>query len=164
MTQVRDFGALVAFELARALPHAGQCPPRHLFVSGARAPHLWPDREIRHQLPTDHLLEHLGKLGGAPRAVLEDREHVELLLPTIRAGLEASDRYYTAPAEGAMLDCPITAFAGRDDPLAPIGTTLEWRRCSSRAFDLEVFPGGHFFIGDHMHECLDELTARLALA
>ena len=67
-------GALIGFEVARRLQRQGQ-PPRHLFVSARRAPHLpSPDPPV-HQMPLDVFLSGLERrCGPLPAAVRNDPE------------------------------------------------------------------------------------------
>ena len=48
--------------------------------------------------------------------------------------------------EEPPLDCPLTAFGGRDDPLVTMAGLEGWRAQTSRRFAVHVLPGGHFFL------------------
>jgi medium-chain acyl-[acyl-carrier-protein] hydrolase len=136
-------GAVVAFELARELRRRGAPLPVHLFVSGRRAPHL-PDPDPLHALPEPRLIEKLRALGGTPDAVLSDPDMMALFLPILRADLAVNEAEEHR-AEDA-LDCPISAFGGLSDPRASRAEIDAWRQHTRRAFALEMFPGGHFFV------------------
>jgi medium-chain acyl-[acyl-carrier-protein] hydrolase len=137
-------GALLGFELGRALRAAGRPEPAHLFVSGRAAPHLPPTEAETWNLPEAALIEDLRRLGGAREEVLANRELMELLLPIVRADLAVTERY-VFPG-GDPLGSPITALAGRDDPRAPPAAMEAWAEQTLGRFRLHAFPGGHFYI------------------
>jgi medium-chain acyl-[acyl-carrier-protein] hydrolase len=137
-------GALIGFELSRALRSAGLPEPVRLFVSGRTAPHHPCDEPATWDLPDAALIETLRELGGAREEVLAHPELMELLLPIVRADLAVAERYVFRG--GDPLDSPITALAGRDDPRAPPAALEGWAEHTRGRFQLEVFPGGHFFV------------------
>jgi surfactin synthase thioesterase subunit len=138
-----SMGGLAALEVAHRLPECGGPPPAHLFVSGARAPHL-PRARAVHLLDDDRLEAWLVRVGGLPAEVVADRDLLALLLPTIRADLDvcASFRHRLR----APLGCSIHAFAGAADPVAPRADMAGWVGYTSAAFALTVLPGDHFFL------------------
>jgi medium-chain acyl-[acyl-carrier-protein] hydrolase len=139
-------GALIGFELARELRARGRPGPVHLFASGRRAPDLPSDRPITHHLPDDEFLAELQTLGGLPQQLLEHRELLELLLPTLRADVAIHETYEFR--EQAPLDCPITAYGGLSDPRVSREQLQAWRRHTSGPFLARLFPGGHFYLQD----------------
>jgi len=139
-----SLGATVGFELTRELRRRGGPQARALFVSGARAPWLPRKGRDRHRLPDEDLVEELRHLNGTPRELLEQRELLELLLPTIRADLAVSDHYEYAAQE--PLDVPIHAFAGSRDPLASRRAVSAWGAETRSVFTLHTLDGDHFFI------------------
>lgn len=150
-----SMGALIAFELARALHARGGAVPVHVFLSGRRAPHLPSARPPIHDLPRTEFEAQLRRLDGTPRGVLEDPEVMELMTPVLRADFAICDTYvYTAdPA----LDVPITVFGGADDPEADRRELEAWRACTRSFGGVEMFPGRHFFL----HEHADALARRV---
>ena len=142
-----SMGALVGFELARALRREGRTGPQHLIVSGHSAPQLL-DRSDRHLLdaPDEAFVDRLRDLSGTPPEILENRELMDILLPVLRADFELCDTYQHTP--DAPLDCPVTALAGLDDRLVSPVRMEPWAEHTSAAFSLRVLPGGHFFINE----------------
>lgn len=138
-----SMGAFVAFELARQLRREDRRGPAILIVSGARAPQI-PDPDPQsHLLPADELLADLQRLGGIPSEFLHHRELVSLLLPTLRADLSMCETY--AYRDEPPLGCPIAAYGGQHDDKTPIEHLAPWKTQTSRAFQLRMFPGNHFF-------------------
>ncbi|MEE1942547.1 alpha/beta fold hydrolase [Streptomyces sp. TRM 70361] len=140
-----SMGALLAYEVACVLRERGEPGPRHLFVSGSRAPHLYGDR-ADHALADDGLrrfVRDLGGLGGTdPGGV--GGAYLERRLPVLRADLTVCDTYRWRPR--GPLGCPMTAFSASDDPLAGPGEVEAWRAYTTGSFLRRHLPGGHFFL------------------
>jgi medium-chain acyl-[acyl-carrier-protein] hydrolase len=138
-----SMGGLLGFELARHLRRAGARQPSHLFVSAARPPHV-PDRDLHHELPDLELLAALRTMSGYPRAVLDNRKLMALLLPTIRADAAITETYRYVN-EGP-LSCAMTMFAGRDDVQVPLEEVRGWTAYTTGPSILVTCPGGHDFL------------------
>ena len=150
-------GALVAFELARALDRAGR-PPRHLFVVACPAPaHVVRDDGV-HQLSGPALAAHLRPLGLMPTAVVDDPALMALFEPAIRADYEV---FETAPSEpGPALDVPVTVFGADGDPSTSPSTLLAWHQETCTDFTLQLHPGDHAFF----HERREAMTSAITRA
>ncbi|MFC7986258.1 thioesterase II family protein [Streptomyces sp. NPDC057336] len=152
-----SMGALVAFEAARRLRAAGHGPVE-LFVSGHHAPE--PDAGGTPQPVTDEeVIAEIRALNGTGDTLIDDPETLRMILPALRADYEALSRYRFRP--GAPLDCPVTAFAGDDDPKAGVEGVRAWQTRTTGAFELNVFGGGHFFLVDRQAEVLGVLAEHL---
>ncbi len=138
-----SMGALIAYETSRQLGRSIGAFPEHLFVSGCFAPHL-PDPHPLHELPDHQFIEEARKLGGMPEQVIENRELMELMLPTLRADFTLAETYQCNA--GAPLPCPITAFAGDADSLAAGPDVMAWQGHTTGGFEMHTFPGDHFFL------------------
>lgn len=150
-----SMGALIAFELTRALAARDLPMPRRLFVSGYRSPERPRRRPDLHQLPDDQFIDALRGYGGTPEAILAHRETMELLLPMIRADFKLHETHRFQP--GAALSVPISALAGENDCIVPPDEMVDWKNHSARHFEMHRFPGGHFFI----HDALERVVATL---
>ncbi|MFA1550263.1 thioesterase II family protein [Actinomadura chokoriensis] len=136
-----SMGAVLAFELARALETAGGTPTA-LVVAGRGAPDAdVPPVQVRNR---SELVAFLRRLGGVPAEVLEDDRLLDLVLPAIEADLRLSEQY--AFVEGELLSCPVLAVAGRADRLWPPDQVGDWERHTSGPFAFQVVAGGHDFI------------------
>jgi medium-chain acyl-[acyl-carrier-protein] hydrolase len=137
-------GALMGFELARYLRKAGCATPLHLFVSGARAPHVPDPYPPIHRLPDLWFVEQLRRLQGTPEAVLQNSELMMLLLPALRADFMLCETYVHVWDD--PLDCPITTYGGQHDGRVLYGDLLGWQYHTRRSFNVRMLPGDHFFI------------------
>ncbi|NJM23682.1 MAG: thioesterase [Richelia sp. SM1_7_0] len=138
-----SMGGLIAFEVTRCLRRWG-LHPMHLFISGARAPHL-PDLDPPiNNLPQTEFIEELRRFNGTPTTILENAELMELLLPTLRADFAVLETYiYTTEPP---LSCPITVFGGLEDEIVNQDELKAWKEHTNQTFCLQMLPGNHFFL------------------
>lgn len=141
-----SMGALVAFELTRALA-AGKHPlPVRLFVSAYRSPERPRRQRDLHRLPAGEFVDALRAYGGTPEAVLQHQETMDLLLPMIRADFRLHETHRFQPEP--RIDVPITALGGRSDVIVPLQDMDGWHAHTRAGFELHGFQGAHFFIHD----------------
>lgn len=148
-----SMGATLGFEVARRLESAGVMPTA-LFASGRTAPHRNRE-ETAHLRDDPGLIEVVKALGGTETAVLDDEDLLAMVLPAIRADYTAVGTYEYRP--GPRLTCPIIALTGDNDPRVTIDETDAWREHTSGDFELAVYPGGHFFVNDHVQDILQRI-------
>jgi medium-chain acyl-[acyl-carrier-protein] hydrolase len=139
-----SMGAIVAFEVARALRRERGLQPAHLFVSGRRAPQVPPRELPTYNLPDDEFTEELRRLNGTPPEVLEHAELMQLMLKIIRADFALTETYvYT---HEPPLTCPISIFGGLDDADVLPADLAAWCEHTTGGCSLRTFAGDHFFI------------------
>lgn len=138
-----SMGALLAFQVARFLRRFGALTPKHLYISGRRAPQ-YSHPAFASDDSDEALVERVRELSGTPRELLDDPEIVSLVLPALRADL-AVCRTFTY-SEEPPLDCPITVFAGQDDEEGHDGRAEGWGRHTTVSSQVHRFPGGHFYL------------------
>jgi medium-chain acyl-[acyl-carrier-protein] hydrolase len=142
-----SMGALIAFELTRALRRVQGPAPQQLFVSARRAPHLTDARTSLYDLPEPGFLLELQRMHGTRPEVFAHPELLRLALPILRADFQLCETYrYRSEAP---LDCPVTAFAGRADAISPPALVEAWRRETHASFTLHTCAGDHFYIHGH---------------
>lgn len=141
-----SLGAIVGFEVARRLEAAGQYPVR-LFASGRRGPATLRDDDV-HLRDDAGILAEVRRLNGTASSVLSDDELMRAALPALRADYTIAETYRCAP--GDTVDCPVTVLTGDSDPKTSLDEANSWARHTTGGFDLRVFPGGHFFLSQHV--------------
>lgn len=141
-----SMGAMISFELARFLRRKGLPGPRHLFLSGRRAPTIPEDEGPTFDLPHDKFIAELRRLNGTPPELLELPEAMELFLPMLRADFEVVDTYVCESEE--PLSCPITVYSGLQDKSTTREAVIEWEKQTTAAFRCRMLPGDHFFVQD----------------
>lgn len=155
-----SLGALLAFELARALRRRHGLLPVHLFISGYRAPQLPPPESPFSHLPDGDFLSHVRQYGGIPNNVAQHEELMEIFLPILRADFEIMETYVFR--EELPLECPITAFGGLSDPKISCQNIAAWDTHTSTRFRTHFFSGGHFFLHDSEPLLLEQINLQLA--
>jgi surfactin synthase thioesterase subunit len=128
-----SMGALLAYRLAVALPRAGLAAPALLAVSG------WP--------PTA-----FSPASGDPAPAAEE---AGVNTDALQADLAVVASYRD---DGAEVGCPIVAYAGSDDPLAPAAAMGEWEARAAKWLGCRQYPGDHFFIHDHTEAIVADLV------
>ena len=139
-----SLGSLVSFELARELGAKHQVRPVRLFVSAGPAPQI-PHRGFPiHSLPEKDFSAELHRLNGTPQELLNDKELMEIVFPSLRADFALYEGYKYSSA--APLNCPISAYGGLSDQKVKHNDLEAWRDQTSVSFSIRTFPGDHFFL------------------
>lgn len=139
-----SMGALIAFELARYLQKHSHSFPKHVIVSGFRAPHIPNPKPPIYPLSDQQFVDKLTAMNGTPRGILENSEILALFLPSLRADFQLCETY--TYRKGEPLRSSITAFGGKDDPEVSEEMLKAWRLHTSGHFANVQFSGDHFFI------------------
>jgi medium-chain acyl-[acyl-carrier-protein] hydrolase len=155
-----SMGAMVCFELARALRRDHGLEPGHLFLS-AFAELQQPRLPSLHQLPDPQFVEQFQqRFQGLPDEVLADKELLAYYLPTLRADFTLVETYrYCADEPFA---CPITVMGGLQDSIVKRSSLVAWRQHTSNLFLLRMFPGGHLYIQSAQESLLAYIAQALA--
>jgi|ERR1051326_3083320 medium-chain acyl-[acyl-carrier-protein] hydrolase len=145
-----SMGALIAFELARALRQRSLSGPLQLFLAARRGPRLSGPSSTT-ALTDREFIEELKSIGGTPKEILRIPELLELILPTLRADFLLCESYEYFP--GPVLQCPLSIFGGKEDADLSNEALATWAAETSSSCSVKLFDGGHFF----MHACREAL-------
>ncbi|KAK3099891.1 hypothetical protein FSP39_011302 [Pinctada imbricata] len=91
-----SMGALLAFQTALKLKQDKGLEPVRLFVSGISAPQSRKRKETKtgvDKMNDEEFKEYLRRLGGTPKEVLENKELMDLFLPSLRADYSLLDHF-----------------------------------------------------------------------
>ena len=156
-----SMGAMIAFELARHLRNERGLEPKHLFISGRRAPRIPRRDPYIHDLPEPEFVAEIERMNGTPKEVLEHKELMALMIPLLRSDFAVCHSYTYAPGE--PLRCPITVLGGTRDEEAPPGDLDLWREETIGDFKVQLLEGDHFFINQppQQHEIIRTIAATL---
>jgi medium-chain acyl-[acyl-carrier-protein] hydrolase len=155
-----SMGALVSFELTRALRRYSLPMPQALFLSGHRAVHIPLGRKPLHSLDEPSFRQALTKYNGTPQAVLDHPEMMELFGPILRADFELCETYQHEPEP--PLPVPLFAFGGSEDPMVEAAYIHAWHEHTRGPFRAHLFPGDHFYLVSQRAPLLREISAELA--
>tara|TARA_Y100001968_G_C19347110_1_gene712669 strand:- start:246 stop:944 length:699 start_codon:yes stop_codon:yes gene_type:complete len=154
-----SMGACLAYLLTHAIGDADLPVPLHLFCSGRNAPSVTGEDRGRHLLPRDDFIRELREMGGCPDAILNDHDLMDYFLPILRADFQAHASYAYQPRP--PLGVALTAMMGTEDRETERAAVVEWQRETQHALDLVEYPGGHFFINDHLPAIARHISAKL---
>jgi surfactin synthase thioesterase subunit/glycosyltransferase involved in cell wall biosynthesis len=153
-----SMGAIVAFELSRALQREELPLPRLLIASAARAPQFRRDHKPLPDPAPEELMEQVRRLQGVPEEVLADSRMLDLIIPVLMADTGLYRRYVYHPE--APLPLNIVALGGVADPNVNEAHLAAWQEQGSGSFSFEQLPGGHFFLREHQ-EAFAEAVNRI---
>lgn len=155
-----SLGALVAFEWLRLVEQAGLRRGAHFFACAQLAPQAQLRDRVLHTLPDSELLPGMEAVYGRMPGPALDPELMALVLPTLRADLQARESYcYRA---GPPLSVPLQAWGGAADRSVQAADLDQWRQQTTAAFAATTFPGGHFFIATAGEALRDAIMAQLS--
>lgn len=156
-----SMGALLSYELARALRRERAPEPVALALSGRRAPTVANPDPPLHVLTDAAFVETMRRrYDGIPQIVLEQPDLMRLLLPTLRRDIEAIETHIHHPEP--PLSVPFLLYGGEDDRQAPRDSLVAWRALTTGEAPLRQFPGGHFYLQAQQAVLLQDLTQRLS--
>ena len=155
-----SLGGLVAFELARELHQQDLLEPQILFVSACGAPHIPDPRTHIHSLPEPQFIRALQKLNGIPPELINLPELMDFILPPLRDDFEAIESY-EYKLNRPLLNCPIIAFGGSNDPCVSRERLEGWALLTDARFKAQLFPGDHFFINTAREAVIASVTDQL---
>ncbi|MGW7618722.1 thioesterase II family protein [Streptomyces antimycoticus] len=155
-----SMGAVLAFEVTRRLEEAdAEFSALALFASGRRAPSRYRDENV-HRRDDDGVVREMKLLSGTDSRVLGNEEILRMAMPAIRGDYKAIETYRSAP--GAAVRSPITVLTGDNDPRTSLEEAEAWRSHTTGAFDIRVFPGGHFFLAGHQGPIMSLVAEKLS--
>ncbi|MBP2707788.1 thioesterase [Microbispora sp. RL4-1S] len=146
------FGAVLAFELAKALARSGHdIEVAHLLVASQLPPPCFAeaDPEAEHDL-----------MQYVPENFREEPDFVELLLPVIAADIGLVSRYVYEP--GVFLAVPLTVVYGAHDSQLSRAQVDAWRRETTGPTNFrEIAEGDHLFGGEAWLRLAETVRAAL---
>jgi len=154
-----SLGALMAFELARELRRHNALSPSALLVSGSPAPQLLKIETAVAALPDVDFVSKLGLLTATPKAVLEDCELLELILPRMRADFSVLETYTFC--EEPPFTFTIGVFGGSEDHKVPFAALQAWGEHSTGKAHITIVSGDHYFINGQKRQFIAALDACL---
>jgi surfactin synthase thioesterase subunit len=143
-----SMGALLGYLLTKRILSCGQPAPVHLIVSGRRAPSVTDDKPLKHLLSKEAFLTALKDMGGFPLELLAHKELIDFFEPILRTDFRAIETYSYQPT--SSFDIPITILHGLNDEEVTYAELLPWQQETQQPIAIKQFPGGHFFIFEHL--------------
>lgn len=159
-----SMGGLVAYDLTLRFAIAGLPQPVWVGVSARRAPEETPSESaiLHHAMSDSDLRRGLRAMGGTPPAVLSEPKLWAIMAPVLRADLRIGDTWQRPPTPDFAAP-PLSVFGGTEDSFAPPDRIEAWRHHSPR-FAAHLFPGGHFYLHEHLPELSRHIVADVEAA
>lgn len=154
-----SLGALVAFELARALQARGQTP-RALIVAAKGAAQLPNPNPKLTGISKQGFLEAMHVRYGTPWNVLNSEDLMALALPSLQADMEAFETYEFVP--GPLLEAPLYVLRGLKDTGVTTERVEAWGVLSKSAIVIHAVDAGHFFVDTHRDWVLERVAEVVA--
>jgi surfactin synthase thioesterase subunit len=139
-----SYGGIMAWEVIRRLRDRHHCEPVHFVVTGTATPRgieKWKNREVLLKgMVADNSLEYLMSISR----FVEDPEFFKAIRDPMRRDFPLLTSYRFEPM--LPLNCPITAFAARQDDMVYTDEIREWAHHTKGGFELIEVDGDHWFL------------------
>ena len=145
-----SMGAVLAYEVAHSIVEHGRPLPLHLFVSGSCSPSLDRLDDDLVSISDEEFVKKVVSFGGMSKAIVENQELLDIILPALRADFRLIDDY--SYRQRPALPIPLSLLCGDNDPRVPVTHTDKWEEETSLKFSKYLFSGGHFYLQDAAHE------------
>jgi surfactin synthase thioesterase subunit len=155
-----SMGAILAYRVAVTMRARGAQPPALVAASGWAPEGFTAPPEWRPAADStaDELVEAMHRLGALPAPVGDDPEMLAAAVGALRADIAVCGDYLD---DGAVVPCPVVAYAGRGDPLLAPGAMRSWAARTPEYLGCREFPEGHFFIDAHASAVTADLARLL---
>jgi len=155
-----SMGSLSGFELIRKMKEMDLVQP-HLLISSGRGAPQYPDKDPPiSSLPEKEFIQALLKdYSSTLQSVLDNDDLKELFIPQLRADFELCENYQYR--QGIEIDCPIVAYAGKEEFDISESDLQGWEANTSNRFSIDRCPGDHFFINSAKDEVLSSINSEL---
>lgn len=154
-----SMGALVAHRLALAARGENLPLPQRLFVSGCAAPGIGRLSPRVAELEGEDFWRYVARYDGLPKDFLASVELKTVFEPILRADFRAVAEY--RPPRVPALAVPVTVMAGQQDTVSR-SELAAWQATTTEPLEVSSFPGGHFYLLDHITPLADLIRTRCA--
>ncbi len=141
-----SMGTVLATELAKQAKEKGLAMPKHLFVSGKTPPDLnMPCMADIENKSDDEIVEYFSHNSlSASTPVPPDHRLTQMLNRILCTDVRMIERCKITP-DDIKVDCDITAFYGKSDPLLQNSDMNSWSRFTNGKCEVYPFEGDHFY-------------------
>ena len=153
-----SMGAILGYLLTKKITSNNINPPVHLFFTGRGGPSCRRSRIDIHKLPFDHFIERVRFYGGLPAEILDNKKYISFFEPILRADFQAVENYFYKAS--LPLTIPVTVAIGMEDTVTK-EEAESWQQETTAGFELNQFPGDHFFIFKNQPTLMRLITNKL---
>jgi medium-chain acyl-[acyl-carrier-protein] hydrolase len=142
-----SMGALIAFELSRALRKKSFLPPVQLFASGSPAPQYISRTAFPRMAASDkHFTQQILAIGVLTPEIVVNPALLQVILPVLRADFKLCHTYqytYEPP-----FHFPISMYYGRQEYWLR-NHVIAWKSLTAGSFKEDGFDGDHHYLRDN---------------
>jgi medium-chain acyl-[acyl-carrier-protein] hydrolase len=146
-------GAIAAFEFAHQYELHFNKPLEHLFLAARNVPS--DNHRSRSTMSDENLKQELKELNGTPDELLNNKEFMELVLPSLRADFAIGENYRLPT--NLQLNSPAHFIYGTDENIGEKDVT-QWQQYFPQVLNTLTLPAEHLFVNTHKNELLAMLA------
>ena len=154
-----SMGSLIAYELAHYIIKLQKDSPKHIFLSGKKAPHIKADNICIDDLSDTEFKDKILSLSGTPKEIFQNKDMLNIFEPILKADLRILDAYKYFE-RGEKLNCNITILNGKNDNLT-INDIWSWKQHTSKSCNIYLFKGGHFYLNENIKDLINIINSTL---
>tara|TARA_B100000614_G_scaffold254860_1_gene270928 strand:- start:132 stop:878 length:747 start_codon:yes stop_codon:yes gene_type:complete len=151
-----SLGGLISFEFIKSIHQFYSLYPRCMIISATKAAHMPFRMKPLSSLDDETLKKEVQTYNGIEESILENDELLELFLPIIRSDFSIYESYH--PKDSTPLPCDILVFSGCEDSSVNAEEIQGWAAYTTGKFEHTPFPGGHFFIKNHIKSIAEHIN------
>lgn len=163
-----SMGGLVAYELTQKLYKQGMNLPEVVMISSMKAPNymnkftesLTEDGNDKLYLKSNaEFIDKIISLGGIPEVLSDNRDFLEIILPTFRKDMKLCEMYNPDGAQAVPVSFEI--YGGNRDNIATKTELEGWKNFTTEKYAITIFQGNHFYFIDNPNMLLFHLRNKL---
>lgn len=147
-----SLGTKVVYELTLKIYNEKKIWPKAIIVSGGKAPYLEENDPISHLDDEEFIKELVERYSSIPDEILQDKEVMNIFLPTLRADFIMSEKYTNKKMD--IIGCPIMGLLGTDDLEMIFEDLDKWKILTNKGFYYKYIKGDHMFINKNRNEVI----------
>jgi len=152
-----SMGGVIAYALTKKIEEFSKYRPEFTIISATKPIGLL-NQGKKHTLSDDGLIDVLRAHKASPQAVLDSKELMEMILPTIRADYQLIETYKVV--NGSQLETPLVLFNSEEDMEKK--TISMWQEHFKNKAKYVDFDDGHFFIHTQVDKFIKEIKILVA--
>lgn len=163
-----SMGGLIAYNLAQKMSCNKMRLPERIIISSMKAPNfmdtfsesLTNNKEDKlYNKEDNEFFSRVKNLGGIPQTLMDNKEFMNLILPTFRCDMKLCETYDATTA--TKLDIPLDIYGGNRDIVAKKEELEGWRKYTTKNCSTTIFSGNHFYFLDNPNILLFQISSRL---
>jgi len=149
-----SMGTKVVYELALKIKESDLVNPNGVIISAGRAPCFKAPNPI-YNLDDENFIEGLRRYEGTPIEILDNKELINIFLPTLRADFTIDENYLDQNYK--KIDSDILGLMGDADQEMSLEELQKWQDYTTRKFTYRYIEGKHMFVNTSSNDVIKEI-------